>query len=146
MTVATENERNTTIPRVTFKRVTPVLFAADVEPCLHFWESLGFSRAMEVPDGNTLAFAAVHNGSLEVMYQSFASAEKDPAASAATKSALRSHAFLYIEVDNLDEILAAMKHAPLEVEPHMTFYGAREVGFRDPAGHFITFAEFAKQQ
>jgi hypothetical protein len=24
-----------------------------------------------------------------------------------------------------------------------TFYGSREIGVKDPAGHFLTFAEFA---
>ena len=42
----------------TVKRVTPVLFVENVEPCLKFWEQLGFHRAMEVPDGDSLAFAA----------------------------------------------------------------------------------------
>ena len=74
---------------VEVKRVTPVLFVENVEPCLEFWERLGFKRAMEVPDGSTLAFAAVQKDGAEVMYQSIASAMKDPSATAATKRKLR---------------------------------------------------------
>jgi len=83
---------------VAVKRVTPVLFVEKVEPCLEFWEQLGFKRAMEVPDGEALAFAAVQKDGVEIMYQSFASAMKDASASAAIRQRLESHAFLYVEV------------------------------------------------
>jgi uncharacterized glyoxalase superfamily protein PhnB len=123
------------------KRVTPVLFAQSIEPCLEFWERLGFKRAMEVPDGSTLAFAAVQKDGVEVMYQSIASAMKD---ASATKQKLDSNAFLYVEVADLDPILAGLKGTKLEVEKHTTFYGATEIVVRDPGGHFITFAQFAQ--
>lgn len=129
----------------TVKRVTPVLFVENVEPCLKFWEQFGFQRAMEVPDGAGLAFAAVQKDGVEIMYQSFASAMKDPSASAATKERLRSHAFLFVEIADLAPIMAALKGAKLEVGPHETFYGSREIVVRDPGGHFVTFAQFAKQ-
>ena len=126
------------------KRVTPVLFVQNVEPCLEFWQRLGFQRAMEVPDGSSLAFAAVQKDGVEVMYQSFASAAKDPSASATAKQKLDSSAFLYVEVGDLDAILAGLKGTKLEVEKHTTFYGATEIMVRDPGGHFITFAQFAQ--
>jgi len=130
---------------VTFKRVTPVLFVTEVEPCLRFWEKLGFTRAFEVPAEAGLAFAAMQKGSLEVMYQSYASAEQDASASPTAKQALGSSSFLYVEVDELAPIQQALAEVPVEVAPHDTFYGAREIGFRDPGGHFITFAQFAKK-
>ncbi len=126
------------------KRVTPVLFVQNVEPCLEFWERIGFKRTMEVPDGPTLAFAAVQKDGTEIMYQTFASAMKDPSASASAKQRLDSNAFLYVEVTDLDAILAGLKGTKLEVEKHTTFYGATETVVRDPGGHFITFAQFAK--
>jgi len=127
------------------KRVTPVLFVASVEPCLQFWERLGFQRAMEVPDGDSLAFGAVQKDGTEIMYQSYASAMKDPSASNAAKQRLDSHAFLYVEVNDLDAIAARLKGTSLEVEKHTAFYGATEIVVRDPGGHFITFAQFAKK-
>jgi uncharacterized glyoxalase superfamily protein PhnB len=129
----------------TVKRVTPVLFVENVEPCLKFWEQLGFQRAMEVPDGASLAFAAVQKDGVEVMYQTIASAMKDPSASAATKERLRSHAFLFVEIADLAPVLAALKGTKLEVEKHETFYGSQEIVVRDPGGHFVTFAEFPKK-
>ena len=124
------------------KRVTPVLFVEKVEPCLEFWERLGFTRTMEVPDGPALAFAAVQKNGTEIMYQTVASAMKDPSASAAAKQGLDSHAFLYVEVVDLDAVLAALKGVQRDVEKHATFYGATEVVVRDPGGHFVTFAQF----
>ena len=130
---------------VAVKRVTPVLFVEKVRPRLEFWERLGFQRATEVPDGEDLAFAAVQKDGMEIMYQSMASAMKDPSASAAAKQRLDSHAFLYVEVGDLDAILAGLKGVKLEVEKHTTFYGATEIVVRDPGGHFITFAQFSGQ-
>lgn len=129
---------------VEVKRVTPVLFVEKVEPCLEFWERLGFQRTMEVPDGGALAFAAVQKDGVEIMYQSFSSAMKDPSASAATRQRLASHAFLFVEINDLNAILAGLNGAPLEVEKHTTFYGSTEIVVRDPGGHFITFAQFGK--
>ena len=126
------------------KRVTPVLFVEKVEPCLEFWERLGFTRTMEVPDAPALAFAAVQKDGTEIMYQTMASAMKDPSASAAAKQGINSHAFLYVEVVDLDAVFVALKGVKLEVEKHTTFYGATEAVVRDPGGHFVTFAQFAQ--
>ena len=141
--VSSAEERTTMSSTV--KRVTPVLFVEEVEPCLKFWEQLGFQRTMEVPDGASLAFAAVQKDGVEVMYQSFASAMKDPSASAAAKERLRSHAFLFVEIADLAPVLTALKVTKLEVEKHETFYGSQEIVVRDPGGHFITFAQFAQK-
>jgi uncharacterized glyoxalase superfamily protein PhnB len=113
-----------------------------VEPCLEFWERLGFTRTMEVPDGPALAFAAVQKDGTEIMYQTIASAMKDPSASAAARQELNSHAFLYVDVVDLDAVLVALKGVKLQVEKHTTFYGATEAVVRDPGGHFVTFAQF----
>ena len=142
--LASNAQEKKTMP-ATVKRVTSVLFVEEVEPCVKFWERLGFQREMEVPDGAGLAFAAVQKDGTEIMYQSFASAMKDPSASPAIKDRLKSHAFLFIEVTDLAPIMSALHGTKLEIEPHETFYGSKEIGVRDPAGHFITFAQFAKQ-
>ena len=43
---------------MTVKKITPVLFAEEIEPCVKFWvERMGFLKTVEVPDGNKLAFA-----------------------------------------------------------------------------------------
>jgi hypothetical protein len=67
---------------VNVKRITPVLYVKEVEPCVKFWvERLGFQKTAEVPEGDRLGFVILQKGDLEIMYQSIASAEKDiPAA------------------------------------------------------------------
>jgi uncharacterized glyoxalase superfamily protein PhnB len=126
---------------MTVTKITPVLFAAEIEPCVKFWvERFGFEKTMEVPDGNKLAFAIVQKGGLELMYQSFASADKD--APASTSQAVRKGpTFLYVEVGNLDEVIGALKGAEVVMPVRTTFYGSREIGVTDPAGHFVTFAQ-----
>lgn len=123
------------------KRITAVLLVSEIEPQLHFWvDRLGFTKTIEVPDGNKLAFVAFQKGAAEVMYQTFASVEKDaPPAMAAP--ARKGPTYLYIEVDNLDAVLAAMKDVAKIMPERTAFYGMREFAVADPAGHFITFAQ-----
>jgi uncharacterized glyoxalase superfamily protein PhnB len=126
---------------MTVKKLTPVLFVEDVEPCVTFWvERLGFQKTMDVPDGNKLAFAMLQKGDVELMYQSYASADKD--VGAISQLVRKGPTFLYVEVESLDETIAAIKGAEVVIPVRTTFYGATEIGVRDPAGHFVTFAQF----
>jgi uncharacterized glyoxalase superfamily protein PhnB len=122
------------------KRITPVLYVKEVEPCVKFWvERLGFEKTVEVPDGDRVGFAMLQKNNLEIMYQSIASAEKDIPAAAKDISGGRT--FLYVEVEKLDDIIAALKGVDLALPLRTTFYGAKEIGVKDPAGHMIVFAE-----
>jgi len=124
------------------KRITPVLFVEDVEPCVKFWvDRFGFEKTAEVPDGDHLAFAMLQKGNVELMYQSYASADKDIAA--VSQVVRKGPTFLYVEVDNLEETINAVKGAEVVMPKRKTFYGSTEIGIKDPAGHFVTFAEFA---
>lgn len=122
------------------KKITAVLFVDEIEPCVKFWvERLGFQKTIEVPEGNKLGFAALEKDGVEVMYQSYASAEKD--VTFAAQAVKKGPTFLYVEVANLDEIIAAIKGIDVVMPVRNTFYGAREIGIQDPAGHYITFAQ-----
>lgn len=124
------------------KRITPVLYVKEIEPCIPFWvERLGFTKTAEVPDGDRLGFVILEKDGLEIMYQTFASAEKD--APAAAREINGGRTFLYIEVDDLQKIIDAMKDANVVVPLRTTFYGATEVGVKDPAGHVVVFAQMA---
>jgi uncharacterized glyoxalase superfamily protein PhnB len=122
------------------KRITPVLFVKEIELVLPFWiDALGFTKTIEVPHGDRLGFVALQKGNAELMYQSFASLGEDlPAIAEASK---KGPTFLYIEVDNLDAVLAALKNTRIVQSERTAFYGMREVGYQDPAGHFVTFAQ-----
>jgi uncharacterized glyoxalase superfamily protein PhnB len=123
------------------KKITPVLLVNEIEPILPFWvDRLGFTKTIGVPDGNKLAFVAFQKGSVEVMYQTYASVEHDapPAMAAAAR---KGPTYLYMEVDNLDATLAAMKDVQKVMPERTAFYGMREFAVQDPSGHFITFAQ-----
>jgi uncharacterized glyoxalase superfamily protein PhnB len=128
---------------LTVKKMTPNLYTDDVAACVSFWvDRLHFEKTMEVPgDGGTLAFAALQKGSIELMYGSYASLDKD---AGVAHSYQRGTGFLFLEVEDVDQVFAAMKGAPIITPLHKTFYGSTEFTVKDPAGHMITFAQFGK--
>jgi uncharacterized glyoxalase superfamily protein PhnB len=122
------------------KRITPVLFVKEIEPVLSFWvEQLGFSKTIEVPHGNKLGFVALQKGSTEVMYQTYASVGDDMPQ--LKQEVSKGPTFLYIEVDSLDAVLAALKSAKVVLPERTAFYGMREIGYQEPGGHYVTFAQ-----
>jgi uncharacterized glyoxalase superfamily protein PhnB len=125
------------------KKITPVLFVEEIEPCVKFWvERFGFEKTVEVPDGNKLAFAMLQKGNLELMYQSYASADKD-VDTTISQVVRKGPTFLYVEVDSLEQAINAVKGSEVVMPQRKTFYGSTEIGIKDPAGHYVTFAEFA---
>jgi uncharacterized glyoxalase superfamily protein PhnB len=122
------------------KKITPILFAQELEPCIQFWtDRLGFQKTVEVPEGNKVAFAIVEKNGLELMYQSFSSAEKDNAAIG--EAVRKGPTFLYIEVADIDGALEGTKGAEIVMPLRTTFYHAKEFGIKDPAGHYLIFAQ-----
>jgi uncharacterized glyoxalase superfamily protein PhnB len=123
------------------KRITPVLLVKEIEPLIPFWvDRLGFAKTIEVPDGNKLAFVTFQKGPAEVMYQTYSSVEKD-APKEISATAGKGPTYLYMEVDDLDVVLTAMKGVKLVMPVRTAFYGMREFSVQDPGGHFITFAQ-----
>lgn len=140
--ITSQNLREERNKQMHVKRITPVLFVEDVEPCVKFWvDRFGFEKTTEVPDGDHLAFAMLQKGNVELMYQSYASADKDIAV--VSQVVRKGPTFLYVEVDNLEETINVVKGAEVVMPKRKTFYGSTEIGIKDPAGHFVTFAEFA---
>jgi uncharacterized glyoxalase superfamily protein PhnB len=82
----------------------------------------------------------LQKGNVELMYQSYASADKD--VSAVAQEVRKGPTFLYVEVESLDEAITATKGSEVVMPVRTTFYGSKEIGIKDPAGHMITFAEF----
>lgn len=74
------------------------------------------------------------------MYQTYASMEKDAPPAVAAQVG-KGPAFLYMEVDNFDPVLAAMKHVKIVIPVRTAFYGMKEFSVQEPGGHFITFAQ-----
>jgi uncharacterized glyoxalase superfamily protein PhnB len=128
---------------VQVKKSTPVLFVETIEASLPFWqERLGFSRPVEVADGDRLGFVILTNGAVEIMYQSVAMLHKDSAAHAGFFH--NDKTFLFIEVDNLDATAQALDGFEIVMPRRETFYGSTEIGYREPGGHYVTFAQFKR--
>ena len=125
------------------KKITPVLMVEEIEPVLPFWvERLGFEKTVELPHEDRVGFVILVKGGVEIMYQSVASVRADvpPLASATPASS-----FLFIEVEDLEEVVAALAGVTPVVPRRTTFYGADELIVRDPAGNAVTFAKFAEE-
>ena len=122
-------------------KATPILHVERVEPGLEFWaRRFGFMKTIEVPEGDHIGFAAIENDGIELMYQTFEGMNAEPNNPLA-KAAEQGPSFLFMEVSDIDDVLAALEGAEIVLGLHETPYGAKEVIAREPGGHYIIFAE-----
>jgi uncharacterized glyoxalase superfamily protein PhnB len=123
---------------VQFRKLSPVLIVEAVEPSLPFWtERLGFAKVVEVPHGDRLGFVILARDGVEVMYQSRDSIRNDIPALADTPPG----ATLYIEVSDIAAVERAIEGVEVVVPRRQTFYGADEIGVREPGGNVVLFAQ-----
>ena len=119
-------------------KITPIIYVTEIEPSLKFWvDRLGFTKTVEVPEGNKLGFVMLVKGNAELMIQSTKSVEKDIASMV---QYARPAACLYIEVSDFDDLLKRVDGAPVEVPVRTTFYGMKEIAVREPGGNIVMFA------
>lgn len=127
------------------KRATPLITVEAIEPCLPFWtDALGFDLTVTVPHEDTIGFAMLHKGAVELMYQSQASVDADLGASGAPSGLgaemAGSTMTLFMEVDALDPVIAAIGDVEVLVPRRQTFYGMDEIFVRAPCGTVVGFA------
>jgi len=120
------------------QKATPLLRVERVEPSLTFWvDRLGFTRVMEVMEGDSLGFVIVSKGHVEIMLQSRASLAKDlPVLSIGAMTP----SVVYVGVTDINEIAAKLGATEIIVPRRTTYYGMDEVWVREPGGHVIGFA------
>lgn len=122
------------------RKATPVLFVETIAPSLAFWrDRLGFAVTAEVPGEDGPVFVILTGHGIELMLQTIASLAADPHASAMAWRGDRSS--LFVEVDDIDVLATALEGCEIVAPRHDTFYGATEIGYREPGGHFVTFAQ-----
>lgn len=122
------------------KKLTPVLIVDAIEPCLPFWvERLGFQQVAEVPHEGALGFVILVRDGVEVMLQSRASVAAD--LPVALEGPRGQATILYLTVSDLAATERALAGLTLAVPRRRTFYGAEEVGVREPGGHLVVFAQ-----
>ena len=124
--------------KLEIKQITPVLVVEAIEPVVPLWEQqLGFARVAEVPHEGRLGFAILVRDGAQVMMQTRASL----AADLPKVAALAPTSVLYVDVVSLDAAAAAIEGAEVLVPERKTFYGAREIWFRDAAGQIVGLSE-----
>jgi hypothetical protein len=129
------------------RQLTPNVFVDEIEPSLDFWKKLGFEVSMEVPgpDGKTLGFVALANGSAELMLQSRISVAEDLPDFAMGGDAREGYAF-YLQMETpIAELLPLFTEDEIVVPERHTFYGADELGVRSPEGLVVILAHFAEE-
>src|SRR3954466_6742518 len=117
MTMPTTNAA----PQSAMKKLTPVIMVEAIEPCMPFWERLGFVKVAEVPEGDRLGFVILVRDSVEVMYQTHESIAKDAAGLVP-----RTHghgAALFIEVSDVADVAHTLEGTEIVVPRRKTFYG-----------------------
>jgi hypothetical protein len=130
------------------RKATPILVVDRIEPVIPFWKKLGVTPTTEVPDGTAndgrLAFVILAAEGIEIMYQTVASIKEDLLRSASVKEAFRTdpqQTTLFIEVSDLTEVERNLRGERLIMPRRTTFYGSTELGYTDPAGNIVVFAE-----
>jgi uncharacterized glyoxalase superfamily protein PhnB len=120
-------------------KLSPVLRVRDMEAALGFWERrLGFSRTVEIPEGDAPGFAILAREDVEVMLQSETSAANDVPALAGP--CVPGTTALFLETDQLEPFLERLRPEDHAAPIRETFYGMREAILRDPSGHLVVLA------
>ena len=124
----------------TTKKLTPVLMVEEIEPCLALWvDRLGWTKTVDVPEGDRLGFVILAKDGAELMYQTYESVENDIKAKVARPSA--TSVGLFLEVSDLEAIVEQIAGLEIALPRRKTFYGMDEIGIREPGGHMVVFAQ-----
>ncbi|MEP7069669.1 MAG: VOC family protein [Usitatibacter sp.] len=123
------------------KRATSMLLVDQVEATRDFFKRVGFTVTVEVPDGNAVGFAMLDRDGVQLMVGTRANS-REPQALRDVMMKSR-HAAVFVEVDDVDAVIAALAGARVLVERHNTFYNSDELTYVEPGGHLVTFAQFA---
>jgi hypothetical protein len=123
--------------------VTPVLFVEQVPPTRDFFKRVGFEATVEVPEGDRVGFALLVKDHAQLMIETRGNANEPPPIQALTRDSRM--AMVFIEVDDLDAVDAAIGDAIVIVERHKTFYDSEEITYQEPGGHLVTFARFERE-
>ena len=130
-----------------FKKLTPNLVVSNVEASMKFYQTVfGFQTGFAVPDKPPYVFGSVVSGSgseggVEIFFNEKNAVEAEYPALVARL--IGGTLTLYIEVEGMEEILAAVKKSGAKITMPLKeqFYGMREFAFEDPEGWVVTIAE-----
>ncbi len=121
------------------KSIAPNIFVKDIAGTIAFYELLGFSVAVAVPEESDPVWVMMTCGEVNFMFQTFDDLGAElPAISRRSGGSL----LLYIQIDRIREFHERIKdHVPVVKGLEKAFYGATEFSIVDPNGYILTFAE-----
>lgn len=120
--------------------LAPNIFTNNIQETVALYTILGFNVTMSVPEqGDDLVWVMMVNGSVTIMFQTFASLENDlPEISRKDGGSL----LLYINLKNIREFFDKIKDKVKVLKGlEKTFYGATEFSILDNNNYVLTFAE-----
>jgi len=136
------SSRKAGMPNTT-KKLTPVLMVDSIEPCLPLWiDKLGWTKTVEVPEGDKLGFVILAKDGAELMYQTWVSVDKD--VGHPVQRAKGTSVGLFIEVSDLAAVEKQLDGVPIVLPRRRTFYGMDEIGVAEAGGHTVVFAQPVK--
>jgi uncharacterized glyoxalase superfamily protein PhnB len=131
---------------------TPNLMTQDVNASVKFYsEYLGFQIMMGLPfntqtpvetltEDNPLQYAMLNKDGAMIMFQHQQSLAEE--CEQFTDMPVAASATFYLEVENLDELLAGLgDDIDIALPERVTFYGMRELWIKDNNGYVITLAQ-----
>jgi hypothetical protein len=119
---------------------TPVLFVDRVEPTRDFFQLAGFEVMFDIPEGDRIGFAGLNRDGVQVMIETRGNSHEDPKLRELSRESRR--AVVFIEVDDLDELIGMLPADRVVVARHSTFYKSDELTYEEPGGNLVTFAKF----
>jgi hypothetical protein len=120
-------------------KITAVLMVQEIEKSFPFWiDRMGFTKTVDVPEGDGLGFAIVVRDGAELMLQTIESIRKDSPQFVPQGQSY--NVGLFVEVEDFADILKSLEGYPVALSERTTFYGMREIGVREPSGHIVVFA------
>lgn len=114
------------------KKAVPMIHVPDVRAAAAWYETIGFTIERTHSDDDEMSWALLTFGSTELMFNEGGSAS----------DARRREVDLYVHVENVESLYAALKDRVEIVEPlYDAFYGMREFIIRDLNRFWITFGQ-----
>jgi uncharacterized glyoxalase superfamily protein PhnB len=120
--------------------LSPNIFVSDMKETVAFYQQLGFTVSMSVPEtGDDLVWAMMQNHNVTIMFQTFESLANDlPEISRKDGGSL----LLYISLKNIHSFFDEIRDKVTVLKGlETTFYGATEFSIKDNNGYVLTFAE-----
>lgn len=125
--------------RLIMESIAPNIFVRDMAATIEFYQQLGFTVIVTVPEEGDYVWAMMKAGAVTFMFQTYESlGDELPAISRTDGGSL----LLYIHVKGIRDFFERIKDKVTVLKGlEKMFYGATEFAILDNNGYVLTFAE-----